>query len=207
MTTNNTTAPKLELRNVKHAEFASQETNCFEAVLYVDGQRFAHVENEGHGGADHFTPANKGQNYGAFRVALAALALRINPLAVATYAEIPASEDAEDDAEHEIDLARDYFKRGVHTYDSVMEGAVGQLLADWLTAKDLKRLLGRKLVVRCKDGKLLTWSSTNPEAKKNPLLILPGVRATCEKRENPITDVLNALPFEQAVEIYRAAAQ
>ena len=44
---------KLELKNVKHAEFASQETHCFEAKLYVDGVFSAQISNEGHGGSNY----------------------------------------------------------------------------------------------------------------------------------------------------------
>lgn len=46
---------KIELKNIKHAEFASQETNCFEAVVYIDGKRAAVVSNEGHGGGDNWS--------------------------------------------------------------------------------------------------------------------------------------------------------
>lgn len=44
---------KLELRGVKHAKFASQETPCYEATLYVDGAKAATITNEGRGGCDH----------------------------------------------------------------------------------------------------------------------------------------------------------
>jgi hypothetical protein len=47
---------KIELRNVKHAEFASQETNCFSATVYIDGQKAGEVSNEGQGGSDHIHP-------------------------------------------------------------------------------------------------------------------------------------------------------
>jgi len=43
---------KLELKNIKYAEWASQETACYDANLYVGGQPFAFVSNDGHGGAD-----------------------------------------------------------------------------------------------------------------------------------------------------------
>lgn len=48
--------PTLELKNVQHAAFASEETHCYSATLYVDGKRFANVSNDGHGGADHIHP-------------------------------------------------------------------------------------------------------------------------------------------------------
>lgn len=41
---------KIELKNVKHSEFASQETNCFEATIYVDGKKAGTACNEGFGG-------------------------------------------------------------------------------------------------------------------------------------------------------------
>jgi len=44
----------IELKNIKHSEFASQETHCYEATLYVDGVRWGTVYNEGHGGPDGF---------------------------------------------------------------------------------------------------------------------------------------------------------
>ena len=44
---------KIELKNIKHSEFASHETFCYEANLYVEGKPFAHVRNDGQGGADY----------------------------------------------------------------------------------------------------------------------------------------------------------
>ena len=44
---------KIELKNIKHSEFASEETFCYEATLYVEGKPFAQVSNDGKGGADH----------------------------------------------------------------------------------------------------------------------------------------------------------
>ena len=44
---------KLELKNIKHSEFASHETFCYEANLYVNGKPFAHVSNDGQGSADY----------------------------------------------------------------------------------------------------------------------------------------------------------
>lgn len=46
---------KIELRNVKHAKFASEETECFQAVIYLDGIEVGSVSNEGHGGCNYYT--------------------------------------------------------------------------------------------------------------------------------------------------------
>ena len=43
---------KLELKNIKHTAWASEETHCYQASLYVNGKPVAIVSNDGHGGAD-----------------------------------------------------------------------------------------------------------------------------------------------------------
>jgi hypothetical protein len=45
---------KLELKNIKHTAWASEETHCYQASLYVDGKPVATVSNDGHGGADRY---------------------------------------------------------------------------------------------------------------------------------------------------------
>ena len=44
---------KLELKNIKHTEWASEETHCYQASLYVDGKPVANVSNAGQGGCDY----------------------------------------------------------------------------------------------------------------------------------------------------------
>jgi len=45
---------KVELKNVKFCEWASQETNCFNASIWIDGKRAGKVGNEGHGGCNWY---------------------------------------------------------------------------------------------------------------------------------------------------------
>ena len=45
---------KIELKSIKVLERASEETTCFEAVLYVDGKKEGVVSNEGRGGETRF---------------------------------------------------------------------------------------------------------------------------------------------------------
>ena len=47
---------KLELKNIKHTAWASEETHCYQASLYVDGKPIAIVSNDGHGGCDRDYP-------------------------------------------------------------------------------------------------------------------------------------------------------
>ncbi len=49
----------ITLKNFKHAAFASQETYCFEATVYIDGKKAGTASNDGHGGCTfvHLTEA------------------------------------------------------------------------------------------------------------------------------------------------------
>lgn len=62
MTVTLTKAPRIELRNIKRIAHFSEETHCYTAVLYVDGERWGTVSNRGHGGPDDFHGEN-GRSY------------------------------------------------------------------------------------------------------------------------------------------------
>ena len=47
---------KIELKNVKYSEFASHETHCFEATIYVDGKKAGTAENRGYGASTSIFP-------------------------------------------------------------------------------------------------------------------------------------------------------
>lgn len=47
---------KITLKNVKYAAFASEETSCFEASIYIDGKKAGTASNDGHGGSTHIDP-------------------------------------------------------------------------------------------------------------------------------------------------------
>lgn len=44
---------KIELKNIRHIESMSEETNCYSATVYVDGAKVGEVSNNGHGGCDN----------------------------------------------------------------------------------------------------------------------------------------------------------
>lgn len=53
---------KLTVKNYKLCEWASEETDCYTASLYLNGKRIGTAKNDGHGGCDFYdftTPANK----------------------------------------------------------------------------------------------------------------------------------------------------
>ena len=49
---------KIELKAVKYSDFASHETHCYNAKIYIDGKAFAEVNNDGRGGCDDVYPLN-----------------------------------------------------------------------------------------------------------------------------------------------------
>jgi len=53
---------KIELKNLKHSVFASQETLCFDASVYVNGVKLGTVSNIGNGGATriYLSPGTQG---------------------------------------------------------------------------------------------------------------------------------------------------
>lgn len=50
------TQQRITLKNLKVAEFASEETLCFSATVLFDGKPIAHAGNDGHGGATFLRP-------------------------------------------------------------------------------------------------------------------------------------------------------
>lgn len=51
----------ITVRNLKYAAFASEETHCFEATVYVDGKPFCKAKNDGHGGCDMYWSIKRGE--------------------------------------------------------------------------------------------------------------------------------------------------
>jgi len=46
----------IELKNLKHSSFASHETPCYQATVYVDGKKAFTTSNNGQGGPDNMVP-------------------------------------------------------------------------------------------------------------------------------------------------------
>ena len=53
---------KLELKNVKFYESMSEETNCFQADLFINGKKIAYVKNTGQGGCTDYHVIDFKQN-------------------------------------------------------------------------------------------------------------------------------------------------
>jgi hypothetical protein len=47
---------KIELKALKYSDFASQETHCFQANIYIDGKMRGWADNDGRGGMTNIQP-------------------------------------------------------------------------------------------------------------------------------------------------------
>lgn len=109
------TKPAITLKNIKHSEFASEETHCYQATIYVDGKKFATVSNDGCGGPDNVEPFSKNWKD------LQSLEERI----AATYPKWGSKYGGEDNMKMTLDIL------------------CGDLVNDWLRRKDFKKAMRR----------------------------------------------------------------
>lgn len=104
---------KIELKNIKYAAFASEETSCYEATLWVDGKKIGHVSNDGRGGCDNFNG-----DHAAYKV--------VDQWCISN---LPARQYTKE---------KDGFD-GIHETD--LETLCGTLLEDHLIAKDMTKVM------------------------------------------------------------------
>jgi hypothetical protein len=158
---------KLELKNVKHAAFASQETHCFEATLYVDGKRFATVSNEGHGGCNYEYPIAPFTDRDI---------KKLNEKIAAEYPPIVFDD-------------YDGLDRDNDSMPQDLDYVVGGMVNDHLLDKEIKRALRRILFIESPDSKdVYTFGA----AKDNKNLIRTKVL-----KKYPQAIILNDLPLEE----------
>ena len=163
---------KIELKNIKHSEFASQETNCYQATIYIDGKRVGTVENAGHGGCDNVYPYQVAQQIDAYAKTL--------PKTVCSFIDPETGKPAEMEQDHET--------------------IFGDILTSWLMSKDLKRLMSKRIVFVKEDGNVYETKALKADQLK---LNLNQSRLPEMLKAKTI---LNLLPFDQALTIYRGAS-
>lgn len=170
------TLPKFELRRITYNSRLSEETSAYAADLYVDGKLFAHVSNSGHGGCDMQHPA-KGK----------------------TYADVQAL----DKLIKETTPARDsgmVIKGEPFMMESDLETVCGELLATHLITKDLQRLLKRTIAYYDPAKNVIQVFKGKHEGVARAHLV------TETMRKHPDAKILNNLPFDEALELFRKAA-
>lgn len=172
---------KIAIKNLKHAEFASYETNCYQATVWVDGKRAFTASNEGHGGADYYEPLHaKGKDPSQARSEFNAVMEKVE----AHCATLPkwGSEFGGED-----------------NNDVTPEILINNLIHKKLLEKDLKKLLKSRVLMLDKDEhgelKIFEVKYKGVSAIKKPHVDEVGLI-------HPSAIILNNLAFDEALEIY-----
>lgn len=176
--------PAVELRKVSHSKSLSEETPAYTAQVWVDGKHFCDVSNHGQGGSDMQCPP-KGQTNFAFNPAMVALDERIAAtFPVRTYGDLMDKETG----------------KPMEFRDN-LESVCHQLVDDISVAKDLQRLLKRTVVYFDPAKKAIMSFKGKPVGVQRAHMITETIR------KNPDAKVLNNLPFDEALSIYKEAGR
>ncbi|HBP0979073.1 hypothetical protein QRD40_05100 [Comamonas sp. Y6] len=176
---NITNQDRITLKNLKVADFASEETLCFTATVIFDGKPVATASNDGHGGStrllalegqrDRFTEAE------AFAASL--------PPDVTEY------DDPNDRSRRfTIDITLDY----------LVDGLANAIHADRKLRTSFNRDVGNK-VLFIKDGKLLFIKGIKLKAIADRKTYFASLRT---RQAQPIV-ILAELPPEQAFDLWK----
>ncbi len=176
---------ELMLKAIKHAAFASEETHCYSARLYLRGKPAAQMRNEGRGGPDLIEPIGNWLG-------------REKELGAEIRADLEATGYI---AEHEADMRR----MGLPDYSAADETGLA-LIEGWACEEINKHLMGKQLksemsraAIIFHDGELLTLKYKGG--------VKPDQRLFDSAREKrPSAKILNELPFAEALAIFRKAA-
>lgn len=136
---------EITVKNVKIAQFASEETLCFEATVYIDGKRTFVASNDGRGGCNR---------YRGDRSAISAAEdwAKTQPPVVCP------------DPMHPDDPNKSF------TYQPDLDHFVGEAVDRHGLGKEARKIL-KKFAIVTTDGKICTWPGTpdrDTVAKKYP---------------------------------------
>jgi hypothetical protein len=169
---------QIELKNFRHAEFASDETHCYEATIWIDGKRSFLAHNDGQGGSDHYYPLiNSTEARTEFNAVMERVEAHCNSLP-----KYGSEFGGEDDMPMNLEIL------------------IGNLINRTLSRKKLKRVLKNKIVTLERDEvweygysrSALHWSDAMQKT-----IVIDEI-----KKKNPNVTILNDLPFDDALEIF-----
>lgn len=110
----------IELRGIQYNSRMSEETNCYSAMVFVDGKHVFDASNHGHGGCDNFHPIKGGWTM-----------QQIWDFDAKIKAESPGRPNT--------------FDASLIMKDD-LEIIFGEILTEWLILKDLKRPMRSKIL-------------------------------------------------------------
>lgn len=127
---------KLEIKNLEFAEFASEETNCFSATVYIDGVKTTKVSNEGRGGPNRWDDHKVAHRISEYAATLPKIA---------------------------TDLPDPNGGSEKFSYAQNADTLIDALVTNALLGKDLKKLLKNRFVY-VENGKLMQSKTFKPTA-------------------------------------------
>ena len=158
---------KIELKNVKHSEFASHETDCFEASVYIDGVRAGIVENDGQGGCNRYHPYE--------------IEKTINEYAKTLPRVTTSMTDPHDSSKPFV-------------YHQDADTVISNLLTDHLYSKDLKRTLAKKILFIGGDNKIYetkTMPAVDLQTRLKQYHLRDALKAKAVLNLMPFSDALS----------------
>ena len=167
----------ITIKNVKHSQFASHETNCFECSVYWFGEKAGRAQNDGQGGSTFIHWDSRD-------------------------CRIDAEAWAKAQPDVVTDIPSDNGDGEFFTYTFDLESHIDHLIETHLYEKELKSNLKRKLLIAdddCNAGQFYTW--TFKKYDKTPDDLEQKVLES-QTFKNPV--VLNSLPFDEALAIWRS---
>lgn len=170
----------LQLKNIKHAAFASQETHCYSGTLYLDGKAVAVVGNDGHGGCDRVDP------------------VKHDAASIAIFKGAIEKITAHFEAQPEKDTGIQNGDGTPYMAKDSLESWCCDQVNLWLAIKDMKRAMKAALLFTKNNGEagIFNVKISSSDSKE---------RATKWIRDKyPNACILNDLPEQEALAIWRS---
>lgn len=152
----------ITVKNVKHYPSMSEETLCFEAIIYINGKSAGGVSNRGYGGCNSYDNHTTEATLNAYAKTLP----KFQSVVTDPTTNLPMM------LEQDADML------------------ISDLVNRWLSARDLKRALKKKIVFVGDNNRLME--------------LTPLTFANLTKMRHK--QVLNSMPFDDALALYLGMA-
>ncbi len=189
--------PVITLTNLKVAEFASTDSTCFEATVYVDGKRFCVASDDGNGGGTDFHPMVTGASTHVNLVDhINKVGRRINPNAVDNYGDAGKVE-CDGDFDEWKDAHLVHIMQGDPSAYEVFDYFVSEALTKALITRDVKKAMRTKILFKKDDGCIYEISKRGRPVADLVVYI---------NKKYPGSPILNTMPIDDAARMYKEAA-
>lgn len=173
------TQQRVTLKNLKVAEFASEETLCFTAIVVFDDEPVAEARNDGHGGSTHLRPIEGKRD-------------RLNEAEAFATALPPEVTEYDDPANSSRRLTIDI------TLDYIVDHLANSLHADRKLQSAFRRDIGNK-VLFIKEGRLLFLK----KVKLKTITDRPAYFAMLRSKQDKPIVILAELPEAEAFALWK----